>query len=162
MVLQVPELPHRPASSWPEPLTPRPPARRIPLPVPEPVSDPGAAIGRRATVRERSAPYTASVAPVPTRLSAGLCRLLNAAVIYPTLRAVFLTAPLEAAALATRDQGVLIDHQLPDPSLRLPPIVLEEGDWAVLRRLEPSDTLAAAASKLITLVTSRALEQGDG
>ena len=157
MVLQLPDLPPS-AISWPEPRPPHPPGGGSPAGKPD--VTPGATGPYGTPLRERPSAYptreAASTAPTAARLSAGLCRLLNAVVIYPELRDVFLESPAEAASLATRDQGMALGDQLPDPLLRLPPIALEEGDWALLRRLEPSRTLAEASRKLTALAGSAA------
>jgi hypothetical protein len=152
VVLQYPELPPPAAGSWPEPAAP---SRR---PGPSSPSAPSGSPGGGQAVRERPAAYSARAAGglSQARLSAGLCRLLNAVVIYPDLRAIFLESPLEAASLASRESATLLGHRLPDPSLRMPPIALEEADWVLLRRLAPCRTLAEAAHQLSSLAAPAA------
>lgn len=147
MELPNPEMP-RPPISWPEPL----PGRITPVDHPH--------RRRHRQIAPAPSPVTrdAVLAPAPRAigpLSPGLARLLNAAVIYPSLAAVFLEAPLEAAALVARDQGGPHLSFVPDSSLRPPPIVLDEADWVLLRRLRPSCSLAEAAGKLGALAAER-------
>jgi hypothetical protein len=99
-------------------------------------------------------PGLAAPASSPARgpaLSSGLARLLNAAAIDSTFGALFLKSPMEAARQATNPAGDLFGAGLPDATLRLTLPELTGPEWAMLRQLPTTESLAAAARALRSL-----------
>ena len=97
-------------------------------------------------------------APAPA-LSPGLARLLNAALIDSTFAALFLASPMDAARRAIETSGGVFGTTLPDPALRLTLPALNEGEWALLRRLPRTESLAVAAQELRRLASRATIHE---
>jgi len=88
------------------------------------------------------------------RLSPGLARLLNAALIDSTFGELFMESPIAAAHRVTGSAGTaeaagtLFGTTLPDPALRMTLPALSESEWDVLSQMPHTTSLAAAAREL--------------
>ncbi|HXI18200.1 MAG TPA: hypothetical protein VNM48_17690 [Chloroflexota bacterium] len=114
---------------------------------------------RVARLAEHPATYAATTATKsnpaaqPVRLSAGLSQLLNACLIDDAFCRAVLASPVGAALRAVQVPGTTFGCTLPDPSLQLPALVLDDADMALLRRLPRAASLADMAVSLRTLVS---------
>ena len=115
-------------------------------------------------------PEAASAVPTPwrarARLSRGLAQLLNAAVMDETFGGMFLADPLRAAVLAAGDPGTAFGCSLPDPALRVPPILTDESDRRLLSAVPRCGTLSEMARHLALISTvpggGRSTARGSG
>ena len=98
------------------------------------------------------------LAPTPV-LPSGLARLLNAALIDSTFAALFLASPVDAARQASETSGEVFGTSLPDPALRLTLPALSEAEWALLRRLPRTESLAAVAQELRRLASRATIHE---
>ena len=95
--------------------------------------------------------------PTTSTISPGLLRLLNAALIDPTLGELFMESPIAAAHRTVGAAGSeLFGTTLPDPALRLTLPALSMSEWDILSQMPSTTSLAEAAQELRRLAAHAA------